>query len=81
MSSFYLAGIGVAWTLAAIVNAVRGQPFRMEVGNLAFSLTVFCVFALTAIALLVLRRSRSIGMLKTEAIYYYHTKLVFMLKT
>ena len=59
---FCFTGIGVAWTLAAIVNAFRGQPFKMKKGNLAFSLTIFCGFALSAIVLLLFRRTKAIGM-------------------
>ena len=54
-------GIGVAWTLAAIVNAVRGKPFTIKPGSLAFSVTVYIVFAISAIILLLLRRSPKLG--------------------
>ncbi|XP_067943645.1 sodium/calcium exchanger 3-like [Watersipora subatra] len=54
-------GIGVAWTMAAVVNVARGKEFEMEKGNLAFSLTIFCTFALSAILLLVCRRHRHVG--------------------
>ncbi|EUB61034.1 Sodium/calcium exchanger [Echinococcus granulosus] len=54
-------GIGVAWTIAAIVHWVRGSTFVVPAGSLGFSVTIFCIFALFAIALLVLRRKPSLG--------------------
>ncbi|XP_078490149.1 sodium/calcium exchanger 3 isoform X1 [Ciona intestinalis] len=60
-------GIGIAWTIAAIYWAVTGrtpeeQKFRVNPGNLAFSVTVFSSFAIIAIAILMIRRrSKSIG--------------------
>lgn len=49
-------GIGLAWTLAAIVHAVKGEPFRVDPGNLAFSVMLFLVLALVAIGILLVRR-------------------------
>ncbi|XP_059610533.1 sodium/calcium exchanger 1 [Phlebotomus argentipes] len=54
-------GIGVAWTIAAVYHAARGQVFEVEPGNLAFSVTLFCTEAVVAIIVLVMRRSKSIG--------------------
>lgn len=60
-------GIGVAWTIAAIYWAIKGTTpeekiFRVEPGNLAFSVTTFTVLAVLAILILVLRRrAKSIG--------------------
>ncbi|KAF6036121.1 hypothetical protein EB796_005569 [Bugula neritina] len=54
-------GIGVAWTMAAVVGKVRGEKFTMKPGNLAFSLTIFCAFALSAIGLMLLRRTKLAG--------------------
>jgi len=54
-------GIGLAWTIAAVYWAIMGKTpeeklFRVEPGNLAFSVTVFSVFAFIAISILILRR-------------------------
>ena len=60
-------GIGIAWTIAAIYWAVAGRnaqekQFRVPPGNLAFSVTVFSIFAFVAVAVLMFRRkSKSIG--------------------
>ncbi|KOB73527.1 Sodium/calcium exchanger 1 [Operophtera brumata] len=47
-------GIGVAWTLAAIIHWSKGQ-------NLAFSVTMYCSEAAIAVLVLVIRRRKSIG--------------------
>ena len=49
-------GIGIAWTMAAIKHAIYGTKFIVRPGSLAFSVTIYCVFALIAIFLMVLRR-------------------------
>ncbi|XP_072106378.1 sodium/calcium exchanger 1-like [Mobula birostris] len=54
-------GIGVAWTMSAIYWASKGQPFRVDPGNLAFSVTIFTIFAFVAITTLLCRRRREIG--------------------
>ncbi|XP_045593302.1 sodium/calcium exchanger 1 isoform X13 [Procambarus clarkii] len=54
-------GIGIAWTMAAIYHNVKGREFVVLPGNLAFSVTLFCVEALVAIALMMARRHPSIG--------------------
>ncbi|CAF95011.1 unnamed protein product, partial [Tetraodon nigroviridis] len=54
-------GIGVAWTVAALYWHSRGEHFRVEPGSLAFSVTLFTVFALLAMAVLWLRRRSSVG--------------------
>lgn len=54
-------GIGIAWSIAAIYHAVNGSVFRVPPGTLAFSVTVFCVFAVLTIILLVSRRHRIVG--------------------
>ena len=38
-------GIGLAWTIAAIYHAVQGNPFEVDPGSLAFSVTIFCIEA------------------------------------
>ncbi|XP_064484568.1 sodium/calcium exchanger 1-like isoform X2 [Ornithodoros turicata] len=54
-------GIGVAWSMAAIYHASKGTVFRVEPGNLAFSVTIFCVCALICCAVLLLRRNKLVG--------------------
>ncbi|XP_050664131.1 sodium/calcium exchanger 1 [Leptidea sinapis] len=54
-------GIGVAWTVAAIVHWSKNEKFHVEPGNLAFSVTMFCSEAMLAVLVLVLRRRKSIG--------------------
>jgi solute carrier family 8 (sodium/calcium exchanger) len=50
-------GIGIAWTIAALKHAFYGTVFLVEPGSLAFSVTVFCVFAFVAIIMMVIRRN------------------------
>jgi len=47
--------------MAAIVRKVRGEKFEVETGTLAFSVTVYCIFAVAAIILLVVRRHKLVG--------------------
>jgi len=54
-------GIGIAWTIAAIYHNVQGNDFEVLPGNLAFSVTLFCVEAAAAIFVMMLRRHPSIG--------------------
>nr|CAD7446963.1 unnamed protein product [Timema bartmani] len=54
-------GIGVAWSIAAIYHACKGQVFHVDPGNMAFSVTIFCSEALVAIFLLLIRRSKLVG--------------------
>merc|ERR1712193_496335 len=55
-------GIGIAWTMAAIyTETVEGDYFRVEVGSLGFSVTIFCVEALLAILILMARRHPAVG--------------------
>ncbi|KAJ2938497.1 hypothetical protein O0L34_g12992 [Tuta absoluta] len=54
-------GIGVAWTLAAIVHWFRNETFVVQPGNLAFSVTMFCSEAALVVIVLILRRRKSIG--------------------
>ncbi|XP_068455625.1 sodium/calcium exchanger 1-like [Clinocottus analis] len=46
-------GIGVAWSIAAVYHYSKGQEFRVDPGTLAFSVTLFTVFAFICIAVLV----------------------------
>ncbi|XP_051528000.1 sodium/calcium exchanger 1-like isoform X1 [Myxocyprinus asiaticus] len=54
-------GIGVAWSIAAIVHQAKGQYFRVDPGTLAFSVTLFTIFAFICIAVLMYRRRPEIG--------------------
>ena len=54
-------GLGVAWSVAAVYWAVQGRPFEVRAGTLAFSVTLFTVFAFVCIAVLLYRRRPQIG--------------------
>ncbi|XP_074986492.1 sodium/calcium exchanger 1-like isoform X4 [Caretta caretta] len=54
-------GIGVAWTIAAGYWASQGQRFVVSPGTLAFSVTLFTIFALLSIAVLLYRRRAPVG--------------------
>ncbi|CAH0551407.1 unnamed protein product [Brassicogethes aeneus] len=54
-------GIGVAWSIAAVYHWAKGNVFRVDPGNLAFSVTNFCSAAVITIIVLVLRRSKMVG--------------------
>ncbi|KAG8180248.1 hypothetical protein JTE90_011164 [Oedothorax gibbosus] len=54
-------GIGIAWTLAAVVHYARGTEFRVEPGSLAFSVTMFCCCAFISLLVLMMRRSKKVG--------------------
>lgn len=54
-------GIGVAWSISAIYWEVQGQPFEVEPGSLAFSVTLFTICAFIDMGVLMLRRRPSVG--------------------
>ncbi|XP_075923774.1 sodium/calcium exchanger 1-like isoform X3 [Petromyzon marinus] len=54
-------GIGIAWSIAAIYWWTKDEPFRVQAGTLAFSVTLFTIFAFISVAVLMLRRRPSIG--------------------
>ncbi|XP_028278159.1 sodium/calcium exchanger 2a isoform X2 [Parambassis ranga] len=54
-------GIGVAWSVAAVYWKVKGKVFRVDPGSLAFSVTLFTIFAFFTMGVLMLRRRPSIG--------------------
>ncbi|KAM9348938.1 sodium/calcium exchanger 2-like [Symphorus nematophorus] len=54
-------GIGMAWSVAAVYWEVKGDVFRVDPGSLAFSVTLFTIFASITTIVLVLRRRPSIG--------------------
>nr|XP_033811655.1 sodium/calcium exchanger 2 [Geotrypetes seraphini] len=54
-------GIGVAWSVAAIYWASQGKYFEVQTGTLAFSITLFTIFAFVNISVLLYRRRPQIG--------------------
>ncbi|MCJ8739773.1 hypothetical protein PDJAM_G00051000 [Pangasius djambal] len=54
-------GIGVAWSVAAVYWSIKGESFKVEPGSLAFSVTLFTIFAFICMAVLLFRRRPSIG--------------------
>uniref|UniRef100_A0ABM5FGZ2 Sodium/calcium exchanger 1 isoform X3 n=1 Tax=Pogona vitticeps TaxID=103695 RepID=A0ABM5FGZ2_9SAUR len=54
-------GIGVAWSIAAIYHAANGDTFKVEPGTLAFSVTLFTIFAFISVGVLLYRRRPEIG--------------------
>lgn len=54
-------GIGVAWSIAAIYHQSKGQEFRVDPGTLAFSVTLFTIFAFICVSVLMYRRRPEIG--------------------
>ncbi|XP_040207035.1 sodium/calcium exchanger 1 isoform X2 [Rana temporaria] len=54
-------GIGVAWSIAAIYHAAHGRAFEVQPGTLAFSVTLFTIFAFVSVGVLLYRRRPEIG--------------------
>jgi len=54
-------GIGIAWSMAAIYWEAQGETFNVEAGSLGFSVTIFCIEAVLAIGILMVRRNPAIG--------------------
>lgn len=54
-------GIGVAWSIAAVYWEIKGQTFNVDPGSLAFSVTLFTIFAFFTMGVLMIRRRPSIG--------------------
>ncbi|XP_051775096.1 sodium/calcium exchanger 1b isoform X7 [Erpetoichthys calabaricus] len=54
-------GIGVAWSIAAIYQNAHGRDFKVDPGTLAFSVTLFTIFAFISVAVLMYRRKPEIG--------------------
>uniref|UniRef100_UPI0037E90F62 sodium/calcium exchanger 1b isoform X1 n=1 Tax=Semicossyphus pulcher TaxID=241346 RepID=UPI0037E90F62 len=54
-------GIGVAWSIAAIYHNSNGEEFRVDPGRLAFSVTLFTIFAFISVGTLMYRRRPEIG--------------------
>lgn len=51
----------MAWSIAAIYHSSKGEEFRVDPGKLAFSVTLFTIFAFIAVATLMYRRRPEIG--------------------
>ncbi|XP_069568410.1 sodium/calcium exchanger 1b isoform X1 [Brachyistius frenatus] len=54
-------GIGVAWSIAAIYHQSQGNEFKVDPGRLAFSVTLFTIFAFISVGTLMYRRRPEIG--------------------
>ncbi|KAK2862795.1 hypothetical protein Q5P01_002328 [Channa striata] len=54
-------GIGVAWTIAAIAWRSKGKPFKVDPGNLAFSVTLFTILAVVSVITLLYRRRATVA--------------------
>jgi solute carrier family 8 (sodium/calcium exchanger) len=54
-------GIGIAWSMAAIYWASKGENFNVSPGSLGFSVTIFCTEAVFAILILLARRNPAVG--------------------
>jgi len=54
-------GIGIAWTMAAVYWEAQGLQFIVPVGSLGFSVTIFCIEAVLAIVILMIRRHPAVG--------------------
>jgi solute carrier family 8 (sodium/calcium exchanger) len=54
-------GIGIAWTMAAVYWEAQGKVFVVPVGSLGFSVTIFCIEAVLAIIILMIRRNPNIS--------------------
>jgi len=50
-------GLGLAWLVASIYHAAKGDTFEVAGGeSLGFSVVVFCVFAMLCIVVMMIRR-------------------------
>ncbi|XP_037613838.1 solute carrier family 8 member 4b isoform X1 [Sebastes umbrosus] len=54
-------GIGVAWTIAAVVWRSKGKVFKVDPGNLAFSVTLFTIMAVMCVIILLYRRRATVA--------------------
>ncbi|XP_054586431.1 sodium/calcium exchanger 2a [Nothobranchius furzeri] len=54
-------GIGLAWSVAAVYWEIKGKVFHVDPGSLAFSVTLFTIFAVFSMGVLMLRRRPAIG--------------------
>jgi solute carrier family 8 (sodium/calcium exchanger) len=54
-------GLGIAWTIAAVVLASKGKKFIVPPGDLGISVIVFSALSLMTVAILLSRRRPSVG--------------------
>nr|XP_014348838.1 PREDICTED: sodium/calcium exchanger 2 isoform X2 [Latimeria chalumnae] len=54
-------GIGIAWSIAAIYKGTHGKKFYVKPGSLAFTVTLFTIFAFFNVLVLMYRRRPGIG--------------------
>ncbi|XP_053305003.1 sodium/calcium exchanger 1-like isoform X2 [Spea bombifrons] len=54
-------GLGIAWSIAAIYWAGKGQTFLVDPGSLAFSVTLFTGLSIICLSTLLYRRRQAIG--------------------
>uniref|UniRef100_UPI0037E70BD1 solute carrier family 8 member 4b n=1 Tax=Semicossyphus pulcher TaxID=241346 RepID=UPI0037E70BD1 len=54
-------GIGVAWTIAAVAWRSKGMTFKVDPGNLAFSVTLFTILAVVCVLTLLYRRRATVA--------------------
>ncbi|XP_032820174.2 sodium/calcium exchanger 1-like isoform X3 [Petromyzon marinus] len=54
-------GIGIAWTIASVHCWANNKKFYVDPGTLAFSVTLFTVFAFICVGVLMWRRRPSVG--------------------
>ncbi|KAM6909295.1 solute carrier family 8 member 4b [Xenentodon cancila] len=54
-------GIGVAWTIAAVAWRSKGKAFKVDPGNLAFSVTLFTILAVLCVITLLYRRRATVA--------------------
>ncbi|KAM7366140.1 hypothetical protein PAMP_015606 [Pampus punctatissimus] len=54
-------GIGVAWTIAAVAWRSKGKTFKVDPGNLAFSVTLFTILAVVSVSVLLYRRRATVA--------------------
>lgn len=54
-------GIGVAWTIAAVAWRSKGEAFKVDPGNLAFSVTLFTILAVVSVVTLLYRRRATVA--------------------
>lgn len=71
-------GIGIAWSIAAVVHAWRGSKFEVKPGSLAFSVTLFCICAGICCVVLLLRRKFLGGELGGPMKYKLPTTVLFV---
>jgi solute carrier family 8 (sodium/calcium exchanger) len=54
-------GLGLPWTIASIYYAVKGEQFIVPAGTLGYSVGVFCIIAVIAISILIIRRNPKVA--------------------